>query len=62
MCHIARSGAPGGTAPQPNPQRLRLRLQLANRTARTNTHETRSAIVVERSPGRVTLSLSVPFE
>jgi hypothetical protein len=58
MCHIARSGAPGGTAPQPNPQRLRL----ANRTARTNTHETRSAIVVERSPGRVTLSLSVPFE
>jgi hypothetical protein len=58
MCHIARSGAPGGTAPQPNPQRLRL----ADRTARTNTHETRSAIVVERSPGRVTLSLSVPFE
>ncbi|MCS7479132.1 hypothetical protein ACFFQW_03090 [Umezawaea endophytica] len=58
MCHIARSGAPGGTAPQPNPQRLRL----ASRTARTNTHEARSAIVVERSPGRVTLSLSVPFE
>ena len=58
MCHIARSGAPGGSALQPDPRRLRL----VTRTARTNRHEPGSAIVVERSPGRVTLSLSVPFE
>ena len=58
MCHIARSGAPDATAPQPDPRRLRL----VTRTARTNRHEPGSAIVVERSPGRVTLSLSVPFE
>ncbi len=58
MCHIARSGAPHATAPQPDPRRLRL----VTRTARTSGHEPGSAIVVERSPGRVTLFLAVPFE
>jgi hypothetical protein len=58
MCNVARSGAPDATAPQPDPRRLRL----VTRTARTNRREPGSAIVVERSPGRVTLSLSVPFE
>jgi len=58
MCHIARSGAPDATAPQPDPRRLRL----VTRTARTSGNEPGSAIVVERSPGRVTLSLSVPFK
>ena len=58
MCHVARSGAPDATAPQPDPRRLRL----VTRTARTNRHEPGSAIVVERSPGRVTLFLAVPFE
>ena len=57
MCHIARSGAPDATAPQPDPRRLRL----VTRTARTNKGEPGSAIVVERSPGRVTLFLAVPF-
>jgi len=58
MCHIARSGAPDATAPQPDPRRLRL----VTRTARTSGNEPGSAIVVERSPGRVTLFLAVPFE
>jgi hypothetical protein len=58
MCHVARSGAPAATAPQPDPRRLRL----VTRTATTDRYEPGSAIVVERGPGRVTLSLSVPFE
>ncbi len=58
MCHIARSGALHATAPQPDPRRLRL----VTRTARTSGNEPGSAIVVERSPGRVTLFLAVPFE
>ena len=58
MCHVARSGAPDATAPQPGPRRLRL----VTRTARPGRHDPGSGIVVERSPGRVTLSLAVPFE
>ena len=57
MCHIARSGAPGGSALQPDPRRLRL----VTRTARPGRHDPGSGIVVERSPGRVTLFLAVPF-
>lgn len=56
VCHVARSGAPAA-APQPDPRRLRL----VTRSARTTGRERRSAVVVERGPGRVTLSLSVPF-
>ena len=56
--HVARSGAPDATAPQPDPRRLRL----VTRTARPSRHEPGSGIVVERSPGRVTLFLAVPFE
>ena len=58
VCHVARSGAPDATAPQPDPRRLRL----VTRTARPSRHEPGSGIVVERSPGRVTLFLAVPFE
>jgi len=58
VCHVARSGAPDATAPQPDPRRLRL----VTRTARSSRHEPGSDIVVERSPGRVTLFLAVPFE
>jgi len=58
VCHVARSGAPDATAPQPDPRRLRL----VTRTARPSRHESGSGIVVERSPGRVTLFLAVPFE
>jgi hypothetical protein len=58
MCHVARSGAPDATAPQPGPRRLRL----VTRTARPGRHDPGSGIVVERSPGRVTLFLAVPFE
>ena len=58
VCHVARSGAPDATAPQPDPRRLRL----VTRTARSSRHESGSGIVVERSPGRVTLFLAVPFE
>ena len=58
VCHVARSGAPDATAPQPDPRRLRL----VTRTARSSRHESGSDIVVERSPGRVTLFLPVPFE
>jgi hypothetical protein len=58
MCHVARSGAPVATAPQPGPRRLRL----ATRTARPSRHERGSGIVVERSPGRVTLFLAVSLE
>ena len=57
MCHIARSGAPDATAPQPDPRRLRLVI----RTARTERLEPGSGILVEHSPGRVTLFLAVPF-
>jgi hypothetical protein len=57
MCHIARSGAPDPAAPQPDPQRLRL----VTPTVRPSRHEPGSGIVVERSPGRVTLFLAVPF-
>jgi|SRR4029079_18037452 len=57
MCHIARSGAPGGSALQPDPRRLRLVI----RTARTERLEPGSGILVEHSPGRVTLFLAVPF-
>ena len=58
VCHVARSGAPDATAPQPDPRRLRL----VTRTARPSWHEPGSGIVVERSPGRVTLILAVPLE
>ena len=58
VCHVARSGAPDATAPQPDPRRLRL----VTRTARPSRHQSGSGIVVERSPGRVTLFLAVPFE
>jgi len=57
VCHVARSGAPDATTPQPDPRRLRL----VTRTGRPSRHEPGSGIVVERSPGRVTLSLTVPF-
>ena len=57
MCRIARSGAPGSAAPQPDPRRLRLVI----RTARPSRHEPGSGILVEHSPGRVTLFLAVPF-
>ena len=57
MCHVARSGAPDPAASQPDPQRLRLVTQ----SARPGGHEPGSGIVVERSPGRVTLFLAVPF-
>jgi hypothetical protein len=57
MCHIARSGAPGAAALQPDPRRLRL----VTPTARPSRHEPASGIVVARSPGRVTLVLAVPF-
>jgi hypothetical protein len=58
VCHVARSGAPDAIAPQPDPRRLRL----VGRTARPSRHQPGSGIVVERSPGRVTLFLAVPFE
>jgi len=57
MCHIARSGAPGAAALRPDPRRLRLVI----RTARPSRHEPGSGILVEHSPGRVTLFLAVPF-
>jgi hypothetical protein len=57
MCHIARSGAPDAASPQPDPRRLRLVTQ----TVRPGRQEPGSGIVVERSPGRVTLFLAVPF-
>jgi hypothetical protein len=57
MCHIARSGASAGAALQPDPRRLRL----VTPTAMPSRHEPWSGIVVERSPGRVTLLLAVPF-
>ena len=58
MCHIARSGAPDAIDPQPGPRRLRL----VTRTVGPGRPEPGSGIVVERSPGRVTLILPVPFE
>jgi len=58
VCHIARSAAPDVTAPLPDPQRLRL----ISRTTRPGSLEPGSGITVERSPGRVTLFLAVPFE
>lgn len=58
VCHVARSGAPDATAPQPDPRRLRLVIL----TARPSRHEPGSGILVEHSPGRVTLFLAVPFE
>jgi hypothetical protein len=57
MCHIARSGAPDAAALQPDPRRLRL----VTRAATPGRHEPASGILVERSPGRVTLCLGVPF-
>jgi hypothetical protein len=56
VCHIARSGAPAA-APQPDPRRLRL----VTPTSRTTGDDPGSDVVVEHSPGRVTLSLAVPF-
>lgn len=57
VCHVARRGAPGAAALQPDPRRLRL----VPRTVRPSRNAPGSGIVVERSPGRVTLFLAVPF-
>lgn len=57
VCHIAPSGAPDATAPQPDPRRLRL----VTRTTTPGRSAPGSGIVVERSPGRVTLFRAMPF-
>lgn len=58
VCRVARTGAPEATPPQPHPRRLRL----VTRTSTPGRPEPGSGIVIERSPGQVTLSLAVPFE
>ncbi|MBW0088774.1 hypothetical protein I4I73_10280 [Pseudonocardia sp. KRD-184] len=58
VCHVARRGAPDAIGLQPDPRRLRL----VTRAVGPGRPEPGSGIVVERSPGRVTLILPVPFE
>lgn len=57
VCHVAGSGSGDATSPRPDPRRLRL---VAGSTP-PGGPEPGSGIVVDRGPGRVTLTLPVPF-